>query len=176
MWLDSRSNLAGLSTSPTFARLQGIADGPAGAIQTLQLMRQMVLDAVRDPSQGVRTLALSIIGNSGYVGQVRAVQIWVQQNIRYIQDPPDVELVQTPQKTVQWRAGDCDDQSVLVAAMLQSIGHPSQFMAVGFGGGPLAHVLTRTKIGSQWVTVETIRPVGMGYQPPNVTSTYLKDI
>jgi len=176
LWLDSRKGLGTLAASPTFARLQGIADGPAGAVQTLRLMRQMVLDAVRDPAQGCRSLALSIIGDAGFVGQCRAVQLWVQQNIRYIQDPPDVELVQTPQKTVQWKAGDCDDQSVLIAALLQSIGHPCQFMAMGFSGGPLSHVLTRTKIGSDWVTVETIRPVGLGYQPPNVTSTYLRDI
>jgi transglutaminase-like putative cysteine protease len=139
-------------------------------------MRQFVLDAVRDPSQGVRDLALSIIGNAAYVGQVRALQLWVQQNIRYIRDPPDLELVQTPQKTLQWQAGDCDDQSVLIAALLTSIGHPCQFMAMGFGGGPLEHVLTRTKIGTQWVSVETIKPVALGFTPPNVTSTYIRDI
>jgi transglutaminase-like putative cysteine protease len=176
LWLDSRpANFAGLQ-APTVAKLQGISDGPVGAMQTITAMRQMVQDAVRDPSQGVRSLALQIIGDAGYVGQVRAIQLWVQSNIRYVQDPPDLELVQTPQKTLQWRAGDCDDQSVLVAALLTSIGHPCQFIAVGFAGGPLAHVLTRTKIGPNWVAVETIKPVALGFMPSSITSTYIRDI
>lgn len=175
MWLDSPAGGI-LQKAPTVARLQGISDGPVGALQTITAMRQMVLDAVRDPLQGARSQALDIIGDASYVGQVRAVQCWTQSNIRYVQDPPDVELVQTPQKTLQWRAGDCDDQAVLVAALLTSIGHPCQFIAVGFSGGPLSHVLTRTKIGSQWVAVETIKPVSLGFLPPNITSTYIRDI
>ena len=114
-------------------------------------MRQFVLDAIRDPAQGVRDLALRIVGNAGFVGQVRCIQLWVQQNIRYIRDPTTAELVQTPQKTLQWTAGDCDDQSVLVAALLSSIGHPCQFMAMWFAARPEdGHVVTRTKIGPQW--------------------------
>jgi transglutaminase-like putative cysteine protease len=177
--LDSRAyTLPGAlsGSSPTIARLHGISDGPSGALQTMVFMRQLVLDAVRDPSQNVRDLALKIIGSAGYVGQVRAIQLWVQQNIRYVRDPTTIELVQTPQKTLQWTAGDCDDQSVLVASLLDSIGHPAQFMAMGFKGGPLEHVLTRTKIGAQWVAVETIKPVSLGFLPPNITSTYIRDI
>lgn len=175
MWVDSRP-YSGISTAPTVARLQGISDGALGAQQTLVAMRQLVVDAVREPAQQMRDTALRIIGNAGFVGQVRAIQLWVQQHIRYIQDPQSLELVQTPQKTLQWQAGDCDDQSVLVASLLDSIGHPVQFMAMGFKGGPLAHVVTRTKIGPQWVAVETIRPVALGFLPANITTTYIRDI
>lgn len=176
MWFDSRaSNFAGM-TAPTVARLTGISDGPAGAVQTIAQMRQLVMDATRDPSQHIRDAALSIIGSAAYVGQVRAIQVWVQQNIRYIRDPPSLELVQTPQKTLQWTAGDCDDQAVLVAALLDSIGHPTQFYAMGFRGGPLEHILTRTKIGTQWVAVETIKSVALGFLPPGISSTYIRDI
>lgn len=177
MWFDSHAprHLSG-PAAPTVARLMGISDGPAGAIQTIAQMRTFVMDAVRDPSQNVRELALQIIGNSGFVGQVRAIQTWVQENIRYVRDPTDVELVQTPQKTLQWSAGDCDDQAVLVASLLSSIGHPAQFYAMGFRGGPLEHILTRTKIGTQWVAVETIKPVALGFLPPGISSTYIRDI
>lgn len=154
----------------------GISDGPAGAVQTVAQMRQMVMEAIREPAQQVRSTALGIIGSASWVGQVRAIQQWVQQNIRYIRDPTSVELVQTPQKTLQWMAGDCDDQSVLTAALLDSIGHPAQFYAVGFRGGPLEHILTRTKIGAQWVAVETIKPVALGFLPPGISSTYIRDI
>lgn len=185
MWLTParRSTFAG---APTFARLQGISDGPQGAIQTLNAMRALARDAVRDPSQQIRETALSIIGTQGWVGQIRALQGWVQSNIRYIQDPADdtggVELVQTPQYTLQQTAGDCDDQSVLMAAMLSAIGHPARFVAVGFGGGPLSHVLVQTKVGNtgndaqDWTTAETILPKPLGWFPPGVTSRYIRKV
>jgi transglutaminase-like putative cysteine protease len=168
-------------SSPTVARLMGISDGPAGATQTLTQMRQLVQDAVRDPTQRVRELALKIIPSSAWVAQIRAIQQWVQNNIRYVQDPPDMELVQTPQKTIEYAAGDCDDQSVLTAALLTATGHPSRFLAVGFGGGPLAHVVTQTKItntgtDADWVAVETIQSRPLGWLPPHITSRYIRKI
>jgi transglutaminase-like putative cysteine protease len=172
LWLNG--SLAGHTTrTPTTARLGQIPDGVAGAKVTMKSMRDLVLAAVRDPSQKIRETALSIIGNAGYVDQARRLQQWVQQNIRYIHDPPSVELVQTPQYTLQQRAGDCDDQAVLLAAMLDSIGHPAQFVAVGLSGQPLSHVMVQTLIGTQWAGVETIIPKPLGWMPSPVTSHYI---
>lgn len=140
-------------------------------------MRQLVKDAIRDPAQGLRTAALNIIGSDGFVQQVRDVQSWVQDNVRYVLDPTDsdggVELVQTPQVTLQVLAGDCDDQATLVAALLSVTGHPCRFIAVGFNGQPLSHVLTQTKIGNSWCGVETIRAEPLGFMPPGITSHYI---
>lgn len=154
----------------------GISDGPQGAVQTMVAMRSLVQQAVVDPSQRIRELALSIIPSSAWVSQIRAIQVWVQNNIRYVQDPPNVELVQTPQKTVEYAAGDCDDQSVLTAALLTSVGHPSRFLAIGLNGGPLSHVLVQTQVGDNWVAVETIQPRPLGWMPPGITSSYVRKI
>jgi transglutaminase-like putative cysteine protease len=154
-----------------------------GAIQTLRAMRDLARASLREPAQQVRQTALNIIGGEGWVGQIRSLQGWVQDSIRYIQDPTDdtggVELVQTPQKTLEYQAGDCDDQATLLAALLSSIGHPARFMAVGFQGQPLSHVLTQTKVGSSgndaqdWVSAETIQPRPLGWFPSGVTSSYI---
>lgn len=162
-------------TGPTLATLQGIPAGEAGAAATMRRMRQLVQDALRDPSQRIRETALAIIrrnGRMGFVDQIRAIQNWVQNNIAYIHDPPDLELVQTPQYTLQQQAGDCDDQSALIAALLTATGHPSRFVAGGLAGGPLSHVLTQTLIGTQWAGVETIQPRPLGWMPP-FTSRYI---
>lgn len=165
------------SPSLTRATLGTIPEGEAGAKQTMTQMRQLVRNAVRDPSQKIRETALQIIGNagstSGFVDQVRRLQQWVQTNIRYIYDPPDVELVQTPQYTLQQRAGDCDDQSVLLASMLQATGHPVQFVAVGLSGQPLSHVMVQTLVGKQWLGAETILPKPLGWMPGPITSHYI---
>jgi transglutaminase-like putative cysteine protease len=132
-------------------------------------MRDLVLAAVREPAQAVRETALRIIaGNSGYVDQARRLQAWVQSNIGYVNDPVTVELVQTPQYTLQHRAGDCDDQAVLLAAMLDATGHPARFVAVGDRGTPpLSHVMVQTLVGTQWLGAETIIRQPLGWMPPN---------
>jgi transglutaminase-like putative cysteine protease len=170
-------------TLPTKATLTGIPDGVPGAVTTLKVMRDLVRASLREPAQRVRESALGMTGSGGWMAQIRDIQHWVQDHIRYIQDPYDdsggVELVQTPQKTLDYGAGDCDDQSVLIAALLSSLGHPSRFIAVGFQGQPLSHVLVQTKVNStgqdrtDWASVETIQPQPLGWFPPGVTSHYI---
>lgn len=137
-------------------------------------MRGLVRAAVRDPAQMIREAALTVLrGVNSFSAQARAIQVFVQNSIEYRRDPPDVELVQTPQVTLQLKAGDCDDQAVLIAALLQATGHPAQFIAVGLNGQPLSHVLTQTLIGTSWVAVETIEKRGLGWMPAGITSHYI---
>lgn len=161
----------------------GLSDGTTGAVQTLRAMRSLVQASIREPAQKVRETALTIIGNGGWMDQIRSLQGWVQDNIRYVSDPTDstggVELVQTPQKTLEYAAGDCDDQATLLAALLSSTGHPSRFVAVGFHGRPLSHVLVQTKVNStgddrqDWAAAETIIAKPLGWFPNGVTSRYI---
>lgn len=176
MWLGGLG--ATVRSTPTVARLAGIPEGVAGATATMRAMRQLVRDSIREPAQQVRETALSITGTAagsgpGYVEQVRRIQSWVQNNIRYVRDPTTVELVQTPQKTLEYKAGDCDDQAVLTAALLDSLGHPAQFVAVGLNGEPLSHVMVQTLIGDKWYGVETIEPHPLGWMPAGITSHYI---
>jgi transglutaminase-like putative cysteine protease len=160
----------------------GLSDGTGGAIQTLRVMRDLVKASIREPAQAVRETALKIITSDQWIQQIRDLQSWVQSHIRYVRDPMDdaggVELVQTPQKTLEYAAGDCDDQAVLLAAFLSAIGHPARFIAIGLNGGPLSHVLVQTKVTStgddsaDWASVETILPKPLGWFPPGVTSRY----
>lgn len=175
MWLAGPT----LSTppQPRRAALSGIPSGQAGAIATMAAMRQLVCNAIRDPQQQIRETALNILrGVNSFSAQAQAIQAWVQSNIEYRRDPVDVELVQTPQVTLQLKAGDCDDQAVLTASFLQATGHPTQFIAVGMNGGPLSHVLAQTLIGTSWVAVETIEKRPLGWMPPGITSYYIKKV
>lgn len=172
--LGSLSTPAISTPGPRRAALSGIPNGQAGAIATMRNMRQLVRDAIRDPSQQIRETALNILrGVNTFSAQAQAIQSWVQNNIEYRRDPVDVELVQTPQVTLQLKAGDCDDQAVLTAAFLHATGHPAQFIAVGMNGSPLAHVLAQTMIGTSWVSVETIERRPLGWMPPGITSHYI---
>lgn len=174
MWLGGPSLPVAATPSPRRATLSGIPNGQAGAIATMKSMRQLVRDAIRDPGQQVRETALNILrGVNTFSAQAGCIQAWIQNCIEYRRDPVDVELVQTPQVTLQLKAGDCDDQAVLAASLLQATGHPTQFIAVGMNGGPLSHVLAQTLIGTSWVSVETIERRALGWMPPGITSHYI---
>lgn len=52
----------------------------------------------------------------------KALFYYTQNNIQYINDPFSRQYVQLPEETLNLLAGDCDDKSVLLAALLESIG------------------------------------------------------
>ncbi len=98
--------------------------------------------------------------------EVKQLHAFVRDSIRYVQDPIDIERIQTPDKTLELAAGDCDDKAILLASMLESLGHPSRFVAIGFEPGTYSHVYVETKIGANWIPLETTEPVEAGWEPP----------
>lgn len=102
---------------------------------------------------------------------VDTLQRAVRDRIRYVMDPRGLEMVQTPPETLRIGTGDCDDKSVLLAALLESMGYSTGFCAFGFNGEPFSHVIALVKFGQGWCPLETILPgVAMGWAPPNATS------
>ena len=114
------------------------------------------------------------VPGKAYALEARAVQDWVRDNIRYTRDVNNVETIATPEKTMEFGQGDCDDQAVLVAALLESIGHPTRFRAIACGSRRFNHVLTETKIGTRWLTLETTESWPMGHIPPNVRQSMIE--
>jgi transglutaminase-like putative cysteine protease len=162
--------------SPPKVVLAGIPAGNAGAVATLKIMRQFVRAAVRNPDQIVRAKALSLVGflpARDWIGQIKSCFEFVRDSIRYVKDPVDVELVQTPESSLDIGQGDCDDKATLLAALLMTIGHPCRFVALGFRGEGFSHVLVETRVRDGWMSLETILPVPMGWYPSGVTRRYV---
>lgn len=158
----------------TVSLLARIPDGRAGVLVTLQLMRRLARAAKK--SLPVRLLSLELTNGSAqkdWIGEVRALHVFVRDRIRYVRDIRGVETLQTPEKTLELQQGDCDDKSTLLASMLESIGHPTRFVAVGFRPGRFSHVYVETKIGPKWIAAETTEPVDLGWSPRNVQSTLI---
>lgn len=171
--------------TPTSARLADINTGAAGVADTLTAMRQFARDAIRSPTQDIRELALNLtrsVPERDWGGEIVALHGFVRDQIRYVMDPDDLELVARPEKTLQYMQGDCDDKSTLLGALLSSIGHPARFAAIGLNGLPFSHVLVETQVNStgndrrDWLPLETILQVPPGWWPPGVTSKYVKKI
>lgn len=136
---------------------------------TLRLMSKVTKTYKSAPA--VRELALSLVNglqNKDWRGEVRRIHAFVQNRIRYVRDVRGVETVQSPVQTLRIGQGDCDDQAVLVASLLEAIGHPTRFVAIGMKPDFFSHVFAQTRIGNKWVTVETTEPWPVGRHPRNV--------
>lgn len=152
--------------SSPVATLQMIPDGIPGIMETLKIMSRIVKDYKK--SLPVRTLAVSltsICNQKDWACEVSTLHAFVRDQIRYINDITDVETVHTPDVILSQRAGDCDDKSLLLASLLESIGHPTRFVAIGFQPGVFSHVYVETKIGNNWIPLETTEDVEAGWQP-----------
>jgi transglutaminase-like putative cysteine protease len=81
------------------------------------------------------------IAGKNYPAEVLAIHRWVQNNIRYTRDSVGQETVQTPEHTAFVnQAGDCDDFSVLEAALLGALGHPTRFITIGYSPKAFSHL------------------------------------
>lgn len=151
--------------------LQNIPNGSAGTRETLRIMSRLVKQYKKD--KAIRELALSLtskLPQKSWLREVQAIHYFVKTHIRYTKDIRGVETIQTPVQTLRIGAGDCDDKSTLVASLLEAIGHPTRFAAIGFMPNTFCHVLPETKIGGQWVTVECTEPVKVGWKPKGLKS------
>lgn len=141
--------------------------GEPGTAQTLRLMRGLVNQYKRDPY--IREVALALVAGlrpKDWAGEIRAVFEYVRDRIRYVRDIDGYETLHTPPVTMDLEAGDCDDKSTLLAALLGSIGHPTRFVAVGYEApGSYSHVYVETKRGAQWVPLDATMPHPVGWAP-----------
>lgn len=96
-----------------------------------------------------------------YLGEATLIHAFVRDRVRYVRDPKGVETLHTAEQMLLQRQGDCDDKTVLVAAMLETIGHPTRIVAVGFAQG-YCHVFPEVQIKGTWYTVETTEPWQFG--------------
>jgi len=163
--------------TPTKTTLSGLPYGRMGINATLKAMADVVSKAKKNIVN--RELALSIVENlpsKCWTCEAKAIHSYVLNNIRYVRDIDGIETVATPEKTLEYKQGDCDDMSVLAATLLQCIGHPVRFVAVGFNNRPLSHVLIETLIGDKWLPMELTESLPFGDYPPNITSRKIKNI
>lgn len=143
-----------------------ISPGVEGVRETLVLMRSIVRQSKADPTVIVAAREMtSHLASKNWNGEIAALFSFVRDRVRYVLDPNGVETLATPARLLRERTGDCDDKVTLLAALLEAIGHPTRFVAVGFSPGALTHVYLETKAGNAWIPLETTEAVQMGELP-----------
>lgn len=143
----------------------GIPGGAAGTLATLKLMRLLVQKGKIES----RPLALQLtagLKQKDFRGEIDRLFSYVRDNIRYVKDINGTETVHDVPHILAQGAGDCDDKSILLASLLESIGHPTRFVAIGEQPGSYCHVFVETRIGKGWIPLETTEPVAAGWSYP----------
>lgn len=138
-------------------------------------MAQLATAAKRNPE--IRELALDIVryeSPKDYAAEAAAIFEWVQSNIRYVRDVRGVETVQFPEKTLEYRAGDCDDMVTLLAAMLETVGCEVRFVAMGQTPAKYSHVFAEVKINGQWAAMDPTERVPFGWRPPDIARAMIQ--
>jgi len=150
------------------------SDGREAIRQTLRLMSDIVKSSRKDIA--LRETALDLtryLKQKSFVDEVQALFNFVQKKIRYIRDIHTVETIHLPDKILEYGQGDCDDKSILLATLLETIGHPTRFVAAGFGGQPLSHVWVETKVGGKWLALDATDDHAMGWKPSGISSAMI---
>jgi len=121
----------------------------------------------------LRQRAIDILMQKGirpkdYLGEIKALFEWVQQNIRYTKDPFRLEVLHSARRMLELRAGDCDDMAILLGAMLEAIGHPVRLVLAG--PDPLrprlfTHVYLEAYYKGRWIPLDPTMPHKMGWAP-----------
>ncbi|MDW8305388.1 MAG: transglutaminase-like domain-containing protein [Acidobacteriota bacterium] len=122
---------------------------------TLRAMRQMVEKAKEDFGfvSFARELVEHVPGHD-FFGEVNEIFKFCRDKIRYVRDPYGIELVQSPQRTLQLGYGDCDDKTVLFCALCESIGHRTRFVLESMNGKRWNHVRADVFLFGKWIPAD----------------------
>lgn len=148
--------------------------GLAGTRKTVDYIIHLIKNGAKD--FGVRQTAIDILVQSNvpakdYVAEIKTLFEWVQSNIRYTRDIHRVELLHSARRMLQLRAGDCDDMTILLSAMLKAIGHPVRLVLAGFNPRKqmlFTHIYLEAFCKGWWIPLDPTMQHPMGWSPPAV--------
>lgn len=136
--------------------------------ETIRKMFQLVGQAVTDPKfqELVYSITQAVPGKD-YSGEVRSIFNWVKANIKYTRDPYGVELVQDVWSTIKRGRADCDDFSILIAAMGEVMGNPARFVTVSTRPDKEpCHVYPELNTRGRWTALDvTVAGSSPGWRP-----------
>ena len=146
--------------------------GRRGTLVTARLIGRLIREGARDflvRQHAIGVFRCARIAGKDRIGEVLALFDWVRRNVRYTRDIFRTELLHTARRMLELRAGDCDDMTILLGAMLMATGHPVRLVLVGFHPGRphrYSHIYLQVQIGSRWIPADATMHFPLGWEPP----------
>jgi transglutaminase superfamily protein len=148
-----------------------IPSGLEGTRTTAAHVGRLIRDGAGDFY--VRQKAIDILMERGvtakdYLGEIDALFRWVQRHVRYTKDPFRIAVLHSARRMLELKAGDCDDMTIVLGALIKSVGHPVRIVLTG--PDPLrpdlfSHIYLEARHHDQWIPLDATMPYGMGWSP-----------
>jgi transglutaminase-like putative cysteine protease len=141
-----------------------LSDGDSGTAETIEFIRQLVDQGVKDPVVNRTAIAIvqaARVASFDFAGEIRAIYNWIRQNIRFVRDIAGKETLRTAREILQVRAGDCDDiNAILLPSLIGSIG--GQVRLVTISSHPAApdqfsHIYAEALVDGRWIALDAAR-------------------
>jgi transglutaminase-like putative cysteine protease len=153
-------------------RIVRVPRGRRGTLVSAGLIADLIREGARDFY--VRQRAIQIFREAGARPKDRWAEVcalfhWVRNNIRYTRDIFRVELLHTARRMLELRAGDCDDMTILLGAMLVSTGHPVRLVLAGFRRKrphSYSHIYPEVNVRGKWIALDATMNRPIGWAPP----------
>jgi len=142
-----------------------LPSGFRGTDETVRLMSGLSHGRWGARSPKIRALAINILRQRGvpekkYPAEMVALYEWTRDRIRYTRDVAGQETLSPPEEVAfNSMAGDCDDKSMLLAALLGSVGIATRYKVIGVTRTSYSHVYLQARPGppgSAWVSLDPI--------------------
>jgi transglutaminase-like putative cysteine protease len=161
------------SRSPApLIRVLRVPKGTRGTFATVRLIGDLIRSGAKDFC--VRQKAIDIfrryrVRPKDRWNEVCSIFDWVRRNVRYTRDIFRVELLHSARRMIDLCAGDCDDMTILLGAMLLATGHPVRLVLAGFAPERphvYTHIYPEVHVAGRWLAIDATMPHPIGWAPP----------
>lgn len=171
--------------SATIRSMSGVMGSPLlrgdrGVEQTIDLLRCLVDDAVKDPAINVKAIQILRdynVANFGTLDRLHAFYDWISQpaNFLYVPDPVGPfgpkETLRPARTLFEVRGGDCDDYTALLGSLLGTVGIRTRVVTIAADRNypnDFSHIYPEAEVSPGcWIAMDAARPgAQFGIAPP----------
>jgi hypothetical protein len=145
-----------------------ISDGDEGTYETVSYMWNY---ALRDTKEALVKQLVSKLERETEIETIKSIYDWVWKNIRYENDPPDMEQITTPIHFVNGnkRGGDCDCMTTLLICLLETAGFEVAITVIAWREDYYTHVFAEVFFNNSWFILDpTLKQGGFGEQDKQI--------
>src|SRR5215213_9607011 len=155
-------------------RILRVPRGTAGTLATARIIARLLQEGARDfyvRQKAIEVFRAYQVPPKNRFGEVCALFDFVKRNVRYTRDIFRVELLHSARRMLELKAGDCDDMTILLGAMLLSTGHPVRIVLTGFRPDKphaYSHIYPEVNVRGRWLAIDATVDKPIGWAPPAI--------
>lgn len=166
---------------PVRVHKHNIGDGDYATEETVRRMREIIREAMVAPM--VRGVAERLVGRCrerSHECEIKQIFNFVKMRMRFTLDPYRREFFKAPELHLEQISrgglgyGDCDDFSVVLGALLMSVGYPVRIVVIQSAWnvrGGFNHVFVEVRLNGAWRALDaTAKDKSIFFRPESIRS------